>query len=295
MEIMEARNFAAKVQELIGDGYEVEALMVTRNNVATAGITIKNIDPTTDFSEICPVFYPDKNTSPEEIACSFPKMKEKMKEDVVPILDCLRNPEKRNAALWLSLTSDPGYANKFVHKKIEDIYIILSILYEDKDGYSAKCNFSTRLMRHEMMNGVMEEDLFETALKNVEQQASIMDIHTALQKVISSGTSVNLLNDETKKLDESLFMVVITTESQSYGAAAILVPSVQEWLLNHLGGKCFILPSSIHEVIAVPYDESMDPEELRTMVTDINREQVSDIDQLSDNAYILSKEGFKVA
>ena len=71
--------------------------------------------------------------------------------------------------------------------------------------------------------------------------------------------------------------------------------SVQKWLLEHFDGKCYILPSSIHEMIAVPYDDGVSPEELKEMISDINDNVVENIDQLSNNAYILSEEGLKIA
>ena len=47
--------------------------------------------------------------------------------------------------------------------------------------------------------------------------------------------------------------------------------------------------------IAMPYDESVSPEELRMMVSDINDDVVENTDQLSNNVYILSEEGLKIA
>ena len=48
-------------------------------------------------------------------------------------------------------------------------------------------------------------------------------------------------------------------------------------------------------LIAVPYDDGVSPEELKEMISDINDNVVENIDQLSNNAYILSEEGLKIA
>ena len=303
MEIMEAKDFATKVQELLGDSYEVIADMVTRNNETTAGIMIKSKEENRigDNVEYCPIYYPEEGISPEEIVKSFTNMPASTGKKLNDAFSCLKDPCKRNKTLWLGLSSDPNYAKKFVHRKIEDIYIIPCVFLEDTDGCVAKCNFPNNYAQSVVTDLITVEDLFNAAMKNVEQKAVIMDMNDLMQQIyaktlhINTVPPVNLLDDETRDIDKSLPMVVITTESYDYGAAAILSQSVQKWLLEHFDGKCYIFPSSIHEMIAVPYDERISPEEFRAMVTDINNDVVKNIDQLSNNAYILSEEGLKIA
>ena len=58
-------------------------------------------------------------------------------------------------------------------------------------------------------------------------------------------------------------------------------------------GDCYILPSSIHEVLIVPSD--MDVNTLAHMVHDINRAEVAEQDRLSDHVFRLSKGVISVA
>lgn len=76
---------------------------------------------------------------------------------------------------------------------------------------------------------------------------------------------------------------VLTTTSRYYGAAALCTPRGLE-LLREKGGNWFVLPSSVHDVIAVPAD-NFNTQELIGMVRDINRNFVLDEDKLSDNVY----------
>ena len=46
-----------------------------------------------------------------------------------------------------------------------------------------------------------------------------------------------------------------------------------------------ILPSSVHEVLAIPDDGKQDPKHLKRMVETVNRNEVSVSEQLSDNVY----------
>ena len=55
-----------------------------------------------------------------------------------------------------------------------------------------------------------------------------------------------------------------------------------------------ILPSSIHEVLILAYEEDLDIDEIKEMVYMINRSEVPVVDILSDNVYRYSREDDKV-
>ena len=48
----------------------------------------------------------------------------------------------------------------------------------------------------------------------------------------------------------------------------------------------YVLPSSVHEVVIVPYCDNITAAELDEMVRDINLTQVSEEEVLSDHAYL---------
>ena len=80
-------------------------------------------------------------------------------------------------------------------------------------------------------------------------------------------------------------MLVITNEQALDGAVFAGRPDVLEEAREMLGCKeIMILPSSKHEILAIPSDltSARDAEE---MVTEINRSQVADQDVLSDHVY----------
>ena len=80
-------------------------------------------------------------------------------------------------------------------------------------------------------------------------------------------------------------MVVITNEKGQFGAAAIAMPEVLEEARRMTGSEeIYILPSSIHELIAIRGDTGS-PEALHEMITDINASVVSAHEILSDEPY----------
>jgi len=89
-------------------------------------------------------------------------------------------------------------------------------------------------------------------------------------------------------------MYVLTNRQKLNGAACMLYPDVLKNFGYKLGRDFFILPSSVHEIILVPDDESVSKEALWEIVTDINRTQVAQEEILSDSVYYYSREKDKI-
>ena len=80
-------------------------------------------------------------------------------------------------------------------------------------------------------------------------------------------------------------MYVLTNERRYYGACGILFDSVLTEAAQKLGGNFYVLPSSVHECILVPETDRADPEELSSMVREINQSHVLPEEVLSDGIY----------
>lgn len=86
---------------------------------------------------------------------------------------------------------------------------------------------------------------------------------------------------------------VVSTKYRKYGAPVILLPKTYEILSKYLGDKFIILPSSIHECLAIEYDEDW-LEEYAEMVETVNRNEVDEVDKLSDHIYLCDKTGISL-
>lgn len=85
-------------------------------------------------------------------------------------------------------------------------------------------------------------------------------------------------------------MYVITNAKGINGASCLLYPAVIKNLALKLDSDLYILPSSIHEIIAVKANGTMNKKAFREMVFDVNRTQVPEEDILSDNVYFYSRD-----
>lgn len=87
-------------------------------------------------------------------------------------------------------------------------------------------------------------------------------------------------------------MYMVTSRSGSGGAAVMLYPEYFEELAQEIGNDLYILPSSIHEVIAVP--ACGDPDDIRGIVEEVNRTEVSLEEILSWSVYKYSRKDKRV-
>ncbi|MCF0127103.1 MAG: hypothetical protein HUJ70_00965 [Pseudobutyrivibrio sp.] len=79
-------------------------------------------------------------------------------------------------------------------------------------------------------------------------------------------------------------MFIITNEARIQGAATMFYEDALSGLADQMGTDLYILPSSVHELIAVSTDMGT-PENLAEMVKEVNGTQVALEEQLSDHVY----------
>lgn len=82
---------------------------------------------------------------------------------------------------------------------------------------------------------------------------------------------------------------VLTNLKKVFGAVELLDGSTLKGIGDELGGDFIVLPSSLHESIIIPADGSVSYQELADMVTEINRNEVSIVERLSDHVYLYER------
>lgn len=90
-------------------------------------------------------------------------------------------------------------------------------------------------------------------------------------------------------LDLSIVFYVLVDVSEEGTAACIAYPNVLEMIGQILKKDYYILPSSVHEVIIVPYSEIYVCSKLDEMVREINSTQVEEEDVLSNHVYLYDR------
>lgn len=159
-----------------------------------------------------------------------------------------------------------------------------------------ECGQTGMLIRREIFEGwpVDEGALFAQAKGNMLQlyPPSIKSIEDVMREILRGGMAgeAPICFSPAGRGEEAAPMYVFTNRQGIYGAGAVLYPGVLKEFADSQGSDFIILPSSIHEVILVPYRENLDFDYLRKMVGDINGSEVPPEDQLSDQVYLYRRE-----
>ena len=137
---------------------------------------------------------------------------------------------------------------------------------------------------------VQAETLWEDAVKNVKNllPAEFVTMNHALKSLLGDVEyeEGDLLLEKKKDYDQ---MYVLSNKFRNYGAACIAYPNVLEMIGQILKKDYYILPSSVHEVIIVPYSEIYVCSKLDEMVREINSTQVEEEDVLSNHVYLYDR------
>lgn len=89
---------------------------------------------------------------------------------------------------------------------------------------------------------------------------------------------------EMPQLNHADKFLVVTNTAEEYGAAAVFYPDFQEKVAKQFDGDFYMLPSSIHEWIAVP-DDGRGPKMLKEIVRAVNDTEVNPKDRMSYSVY----------
>lgn len=124
---------------------------------------------------------------------------------------------------------------------------------------------------------------------------------TAKQNTIKA-TIINPIEEAIgiETMEDSVGTLVITNNGAYHGAGAFIYEDFISELLGKYNTDFYILPSSIHEVLAIPKiktDEVMSDAEnvLREMVREVNTTEVSDKDKLSYSLYFYDNATKKIS
>lgn len=201
-------------------------------------------------------------------------------EDFVKVADSFRDPEfikPRVVMAIINAEKNAELLKEVPSKPVEDLSVIYKVyLGGDKDG------IGTILVRNEHLKewGISLDELHELALENSKRllPAEVMSMGDVLSQMMGEDMPDLPLGEE----DEKMF--VISNTQKVNGAASIIYSDALEKLSERLGTDLYVLPSSIHETIAISANYG-DADQLEQMVREVNATTVLKEEQLSDHVY----------
>lgn len=175
--------------------------------------------------------------------------------------------------------------NEVPHIPFLDLEIVFYIVIENTKSGLSSVRVTNQMLEYWEKT---PHDLYCRALKNTERlfPVRIEPMINLMKEMwgnkMESDFFENLVENENSFEDK---VYVITNESGLNGAASIIYESTLQKTGELLEGDYYLLPSSIHEVLVLSVNTSIDYEQLKQMVYEVNKECVSAEEVLSDQVY----------
>lgn len=153
------------------------------------------------------------------------------------------------------------------YKRFLDLAVIYTVIISDGEERVASYNLTKRNL---MQAGIDEQELDNAALRNMRKQGFLV-------------ATINEMLGMPNMFEEPRWYVM-TNKRKQYGASILLFEDELASVAEKMHGDFYILPSSVHEVLAVPEDLMKDPE-LKEMVKNVNDSEVAEEEILGYTIY----------
>lgn len=301
------------LKERLGEEYTVFAHNVKKNNgVELTGIVISragcNTSPTFYIDEV----YRDDITEDEvreEAQRLYRQYKKTEIQEDMDLSDFLdyEKVQKRVVVKLINAEKNEELLKLVPHKIFYNLALVVYYPVEETpfEGKAAILVYHTHRQQWE----IGEEELLKAAIRNTPMllPGKIESMENVMRQILSSEFGkgfdeknleemgigkedwMDMLFPGQKSGKKSIPMYVLSNNQKLYGAICMLYPDLLKNFTYKIDQDCYILPSSVHEVILVPADAVADGKELREIVTDINRTQVAEEEVLADCVYYYSR------
>jgi len=292
-----AENVKENVQERLGKGYNITVRKVDRNN----GVTYTGLCVTRDNESVSPIVYINNyydtykngNATPADAADYVADVcrKERHKIDMRKFLS-YENVRGSIVYKLVNTGKNRELLKDIPHMEFLDLSIVFQCLIETKEIGAATILIHNA---HAKLWGVSAEELYRTAAENTPKLRGyeIKSMKEMLCEIIQGETAGKgqFGSDEwMEELECGVPMYVLSNKDRVEGAACILYPNMLKDFSRSIGGSFYIIPSSLHEVLLIPADNTDNCEDLKGMIREVNDTQLLEEEILSYSLYYYDAE-----
>lgn len=279
----------AEMQERFGDEAEVSIQTNKKNNgVIMDGLIIKKPD-----SAIVPIIYleeaydsyvrnidVDIDEICDKLIHTYESAKPDASFDIAQHLDDYNWFKDRITANIINAEMNAERLNEIPNLPIKDLSVVFRVRVKSAELGEGSCLITNE---HLKKWGVSINDIMAAASEN--QNTYMKPQVITMSNFLSSMLPGDMVAPDAKDMQE---MYILTNESKYHGAAVLLNEGFIRSFTEKIDKPFVIIPSSIHEVIAVPMEtiDILNLEAINEMVKDVNRTQLRDDDVLSDHVYV---------
>ena len=271
-------------------GQRVELHQVSKNNgiVLDALVIISkesNISPTIYLNAYYQKFITDGiDVVAERIMELYEQSKTELSFDVSMLLNFDKVKHRIKMKL-INYERNKELLKNTPHRKVLDLAVVFMIVLETDDV----CEFGTIRIHKGFLNAwnITEDSLYQIAKENMVNDFTTTPLDNIIHAVLE--------HEQTELLEEKVYLYVLTTQSKIHGAIGMLQTGLLDaFMKKYETEKLIILPSSIHEVLLVPYEKIDTDINLHEMVQEVNATQLTEDEFLSNNIYSYDGKELKI-
>lgn len=278
------RELESAVKEAVGEGCEVEGNVVRKNN----GVRFQAVNIRKPGGNLSPIIYIDGyideiikgSMTVEDAARNIASTYEDNKESM-PGVDAGRLVDKEFVLSHVEyqLVNKALNSQRIAvapHKDILDLSALFKVVVSSDESGTAGFVIGNEIFDR---MGVSIEELDQAAARNTEKTG--FEVKTIAERM---AEIMNIPAEAASETGNVPQMFILTNKKRINGAVVLMYGSILRELSDRVGDDLFILPSSIHEVLAVPASQN-DLDELVAMVSVVNNREVFDEEILGYSVY----------
>ena len=278
-----------RIVEAIGAEIEEGCRVLTREVRKNNGLMLPAVEIWEPGLSVCPAVYIDGLLN--RIACGEISVKQAAQEvigiheenkDNKKFNDVVRGIDKQvilEKAVYQLINGEKNRERlcDIPHRKFLDLVAVYRVVVRE-DQYGTASFMVTNAMT--VQYGISEEELDCAARQNTEKKGF------EVQTIASIIAEIKGVPEDVRELECPMW--VLSNTQKFNGAVVMLYAGYFGRLAESIGSDLYVLPSSIHEVIAVPA-EGMGQFGLKAMVGEVNSCEVMEEEVLSENVYRYSR------
>lgn len=270
--LLEARYSAIEFERryvLKNNGVELQALVAKQEGV--------DVTPAIYLNSLAEAIY-EGDISVKDAAAEVERIYQNHLNDMeMPTLN--RESACENLyAVVINAEQNKDLLERLPHQIVNDLAVVPRFRIDDRASFWAHNDLCAKFE-------MTPSELIEQAISNTveKSQYRIENMSEILRGMI--GPAPDDVKEELQ-LDSEIPMLVVTNQSKYNGAVEVVVNPKCREQLHKLLGDYYLLPSSIHEMIAVPADLA-EVDELVEMIRDVNAQEVNPEERLGEHPYFV--------
>ena len=275
-------------------GMELVVMPVEKVNMTYDGISIRgkdtNISPTIYINDMYEK-YQNCGDLEETLmaACDLMAMEFAKTPQVVDVDSLYKDADENVVFQLINTEQNRSFLEQVPHREFQDLSIIYKLVI-NADAESIQSIKVTNSLAERL--GMNEEQLFKYAAENTRRilPPRIRNMNDVMKEMfLSDGMPEEIAEMMIREVPPEQTLWIISNNRGIDGAVSMLYENELHELAENLESDLYILPSSVHEVLAVS-TELTEPEELAQMVAEVNMQKVALEERLSNQVYHYDKD-----